>query len=222
MFEARHNLKICGVTDHATARHCAEAGAGAVGVVFYEKSPRNVGLPQAREIFRLLPDHVARVGVFVDMRSEDMVAIAREVSLDTVQMHGRESPGEVEAVMRAGFHVVKVLKTSGKKLSEEAGRMPQAVGILVECGKGTLPGGNGAVWDWNEAAVLAGVRTFAVAGGLTPANFRQAALSSRADAWDVSSGVEVSPGRKDPSAVAELLAVAGRLAPCERLFWKKS
>lgn len=222
MFEARNNLKICGITDPGTARYCAEAGAGALGVVFYEKSPRNVSPTQAREIFRQVPASVARVGVFVDMRAEDMVAMARGADLDTVQMHGRESPAVIEAVMRAGFHVVKVLKTAGKNLAEEAGRIPQAAGILVECGKGTLPGGNGSVWDWMGAAVLAGTRPFAVAGGLAPANLGQAALRSRSDAWDVSSGVELSPGRKDPAAVAELLDVARRLAPCERLFWKKS
>ncbi len=221
MFDATLNLKICGITDPATARCCADSGAGAVGVVFYENSPRNVSVARARYIFGHLPDHVARVGVFVDMSAEDMVRIARDVPLDTVQMHGSETAGVIEAVMRAGLHVVKVLKTSGEKLVEEARGIPHAAGILVECGKGMLPGGNGAAWDWKGAAVLAGMRRFAVAGGLTPGNIRAAALSSLADAWDVSSGVESAPGRKDLAAVTALLDVVKRLAPCERLFWKE-
>lgn len=220
MIDANLNLKICGVTNIATAMYCAELGAGAVGAVFYEASPRFVSVQQAQANFRGLPEWVARVGVFVDMPADETVAIARKVGLDTVQMHGSESVGDMVAVMSAGFHVVKVLKTSGKKLLEEAARMPQAAGILVECGKGILPGGNGAVWEWADAAPLAGSRHFALAGGLTPANLKHAALSSKADAWDVSSGVEVAPGMKDMWAVAQVIAVAKKLAPCAENFWK--
>ncbi len=221
MIDANLNLKICGITDSATAKYCAQAGAGALGVVFYNNSPRFVSVLQAQDILSDLPERVAKVGVFVDMNAEEMIRIANTVPLDTVQMHGNESVSDITAVMRAGFHVVKVLKTSGKKLVEEAGGLPQAAGILVECGNGVLPGGNGAVWTWSDASPLAGSRRFALAGGLTPANLKRAALCSQADAWDVSSGVESSPGRKDLMAVAKLIEVAKTLATSAGFFWKK-
>ncbi|MDD4101236.1 MAG: phosphoribosylanthranilate isomerase [Kiritimatiellae bacterium] len=222
MIDANFNLKICGITDATTAMFCAQAGAGAVGAVFYKKSPRNVSVTQARDIFSRLPENVARVGVCVDMTAQEMIQIAHEVNLDTVQMHGCESVSDVAMVLQSGFHVVKVLKTAGKMLVEEASRIPQAAGILVECGKGILPGGNGAVWDWSAAAGLAGLRAFAVAGGLAPGNIRRAALCSKADAWDVSSGVETEPGLKDMSAVTALIGTVKQLGPCDRLFWRKS
>jgi phosphoribosylanthranilate isomerase len=195
------NLKICGITTRETARFCAEVGVGALGAVFFRKSPRYVTPQQARAQFEGLPDTVARVGVFVDMPADEVIAAAREARLDTVQMHGSEARSEIEAVQRAGFHVIKVLKVTGDKLLEAAQALPASAGILVECGKGRLPGGNGAVWNWADAAPLADVRPFALAGGLTPDNLADATRLSGAAAWDLSSGVETAPGVKDHAAI---------------------
>ncbi|MDD4017699.1 MAG: phosphoribosylanthranilate isomerase, partial [Kiritimatiellae bacterium] len=82
------NLKICGITTRETASFCAEAGVGALGAVFFKKSPRYVTASQTRAMFEALPTHLARVGVFVNTSAEEMIAIAREADLDTVQMHG--------------------------------------------------------------------------------------------------------------------------------------
>jgi phosphoribosylanthranilate isomerase len=201
-----HNLKICGITSPATARFCAEAGVGALGAIFYRKSPRYVSPAQAREIFDGLPPHVARVGVFVDLTAEEVAAVARDAQLTTVQLHGDE-PGEVaQALAQTGLRVIKVLKVAGGVLLESARRFPAHIGLLVECGKGALPGGNGAAWNWSAAAALADLRPFALAGGLTPDNLAAAAAASRAAAWDLSSGVETAPGVKDHAAIARAAA----------------
>ena len=215
------NLKICGITTRDTACFCAEAGAGALGAVFFKRSPRCVTPRHARMLFEGLSSNVARVGVFVDMPPEEMVATAREASLDTVQLHGNEPLSAILAAQHAGFHVIKVLKATGTALLESAHLLPPTVGILVECGRGTLPGGNGAAWNWADAAPLAAVRPFGLAGGLTPDNLREAARLSQCVAWDVSSGVETAPGVKDHAAVLTLLHSARDLDSTDhKPFWK--
>ncbi len=216
-----NNLKICGITTPETARFCAERGVGALGVVFFRQSPRYVTPQRARSIFEDLPASSARVGVFVDTPPSELIAMAKEAALDTVQLHGHESIHEIIAAQEAGFHVVKVLKATGNKLLEAACSLPATVGILIECGTGTLPGGNGAVWDWAAAAPLAKIRPFALAGGLTPQNLAEAVRLSKASAWDVSSGVERAPGLKDHSEILHLLATAQKLESFNNtLFWK--
>lgn len=208
------NLKICGITTRATARFCAEAGVGALGAVFFRKSPRYVTPQQARAQFEGLPASVSRVGVFVDMPFLELLDTARAAALDTVQLHGSETSADILAAQRDGFRVIKVLKVTGEALLSAARTLPATAGILVECGKGTLPGGNGAVWNWADAAPLAEVRPFALAGGLTPDNLIEAATLSRAAAWDLSSGVETAPGVKDHDAIARVVAALG---DCHRL-----
>lgn len=215
------NLKICGITTREAALFCAEAGAGALGAVFYKKSPRHVTPQQARTLFEDLPSRVARVGVFANLPADEMVALAREAKLDTVQMHGNESPSDMAAVEQAGFRVVKVLTVTGENLLAAARALPASVGILVECGRGFLPGGNGMAWRWEEAAPLAELRAFALAGGLTPRNFLDAVRLSRASAWDVSSGVEDAPGVKGHDKIQ---ALVNQALKCNNLsapsFWK--
>lgn len=199
------NLKICGITTRETAIFCAKHGVGALGAVFFRNSPRYVSPAQARALFDGLPASVARVGVFVDMPTAILIDIARAARLDTVQLHGDESVDTVAAAQKAGFHVIKVLKLTGPDLLKAAEAIPETAGILVECGKGTLPGGNGAAWNWQDAAPLAEVRPFAVAGGLTPLNIAEALRLSNASACDVSSGVETAPGVKDHAAIRKLI-----------------
>ncbi len=209
-----HNLKICGITSRDTARFCADAGVGALGAIFYSKSPRCVTAAQARAMFAGLPRRVARVGVFVDMPAGELLALARDADLDVVQLHGSEPLTAILHLLGAGFRVVKVLKLTGDRLLEAARALPASVGVLVECGNGVLPGGNGAAWNWADAAPLAAQRPFALAGGLTPANICEAARLSRAAAWDLSSGVETAPGIKDHDAIARAVAALG---DCRRL-----
>ena len=216
-------VKICGITRRQDALFCAATGAGALGAVFHSKSPRHVSPALARELFAGLPAGLARVGVFVDATPEAMVETAREAALDTVQMHGEETLADIEAVQRAGFHVVKVLRSRHSELVAEARALPPQTGILVECGSGPLPGGNGIAWDWSAAAALADIHPFAIAGGLNPGNLAEAARASRAAGFDVSSGVEAAPGVKDEAAVRAFLCATAELpaTPCP-FVWKGS
>ena len=215
------HVKICGITRRADALFCAEAGAGALGVVFYEKSPRNMTGFQAQDVFKGLPAQIARVGVFVNASVETMLKTARQAGLDTIQMHGEETVEKIEALLREGFHVVQAIKRTGPELLAAARALPPRIGILVECGRGALPGGNGLAWNWSKASPLAPFRPFAIAGGLNPQNLALVARDSRAAGFDASSGVESAPGVKDEAAVrAFLRAAAGIPAPPRPFSWK--
>jgi len=199
------NLKICGITEPATARFCAAAGVGALGVVFYAKSPRCVTPDQARALFKGLPAHIARVGVFVNCPPDAMLATARDAGLTTLQLHGQETRADIEAGLAQGYRVIKVRTATSDRLLKTASPLPAEAGILVECGSGSLPGGNGAVWNWADAAPLAALSPFALAGGLDAENIVAALRLSKAAACDVSSGVEVRPGVKNHALIQTLV-----------------
>ncbi len=209
-------LKICGLTTPEDARFCAEAGAAALGAVFYPPSPRNVSPERAGEVFADVPPDVARVGVFVDASAADILRAARIAGLGVAQLHGAEPPALAAELLAAGLRVLKVLR--GGDLAAEAARYPDGTRFLVECGRGALPGGNGAAWDWSAARALA-PRPFALAGGLSPDNLAAAAAASGACFFDLSSAVESAPGRKDRDKVLAAVAAARRAAPGDGRAW---
>jgi phosphoribosylanthranilate isomerase len=198
-------IKICGLTCPEEAAACVEAGADAIGVIFYPPSPRYVLPTEAGEISRAVERvGAAIVGVFVDESVESICRIADSANLSAVQLHGEESPEMVAKLIDSGLHVVKVLKTTGAELLADAARYPSA-GILVECGKGVLPGGNGATWDFAGASVLSGVQPFGIAGGLDLSTINHAVAEALPDAVDLSSGVEIAPGSKDLRLVEHVI-----------------
>ena len=201
----RAPLKICGLTDPADARLCAEAGAAALGAVFYPPSPRNVSPERAAEVFADVPPDVARVGVFVDATAADILRAARIAGLAVAQLHGAEPPALAAELLAAGLRVLRVLR--GGDLAAVAARYPDGTRFLVECGRGALPGGNGAAWDWSSARALSPL-PFALAGGLGPDTLAAAASASGAVFLDLSSSVESAPGRKDRAKVLAAVAAA--------------
>jgi phosphoribosylanthranilate isomerase len=214
-----NGLKICGISDPETARFCAEQGVGAVGMVFFEKSPRNVSADKARRISAALPEDVARVGVFVDMPLDELLQTAGKAALTTVQLHGNESNAEIMSLQAAGYRVIKVLKRRGAELLKDASDLPTGTGIMVESSHGKLPGGNGTQWNWSEASILSGICEFALAGGLTADNLAQAQRFSGAAAFDLSSAVESRPGIKEPVRIKQLCRRAAELN-INRIFWR--
>ena len=215
------HVKICGITRRQDAVLCANAGVGALGAVFYAKSPRNVAPAAVRKLFEGLDPQIARVGVFVNASVDTMVRTARIAALDTIQMHGEETTEKIEAVRREGFHVVQAIKRTGPELLAAARALSPKVGLLVECGRGALPGGNGLAWNWSKAAPLAQFRAFAIAGGLNPQNLAMVARDSLATGFDASSGVETAPGIKDEAAVRAFLRAARELPAGRHPFsWK--
>jgi phosphoribosylanthranilate isomerase len=199
-------IKICGLTRPDQARACADLGADAIGLVFFEKSPRNVTPEQAAAVKAVLPPRVAAVGVFVDPDQEFLARTVRRCGLDIVQLHGSESPGFV-AEMRADLKVpvIKVLfATRSPGFGDAAGY--GAAGYLVECGRGPLPGGNAMAWDWAAAQAVGRNFPLVLAGGLAPDNVAEAIGACLPDAVDASSSLEAGPGIKDLDTVARFIA----------------
>ncbi len=204
-------VKICGITNAEDARTAVDAGADAVGFVFWAKSPRAVDSATARAIAATLPPFVLRVGVFVDAAPEEIKRVADEVGLDMVQMHGRESP---EAVAQAPRRAVKAIRVGPGFQPQDALRYDGAAAALLLDTRldGALPGGTGRTFDWSLVRpVREGTSFLVLAGGLTPDNVAEAIATVRPDAVDVSSGVESAPGRKDAAKVRAFVdAVRGR------------
>lgn len=205
-------VKICGLTQADEACACAEAGADAIGLIFYPPSPRFVSIEQASVIAQSLPKHVISVGVFVDLPVESMIYTAKTVGFKTIQLHGNETPFTIRILKNEGFQVIKAVRSSGEQLLLDANEFNYADHLLIEASRGELPGGNGAAWNWSEAAVLA-PQSFLLAGGLNADNVTQAVTDSKASAVDISSGAESSPGRKDISKVKSIISNVRNIAP---------
>jgi phosphoribosylanthranilate isomerase len=201
--EGRLLVKICGITSPADAGLAVEAGADAVGFVFWRTSPRKVTAEHAAEIARELPDTVLRVGVFVDAPREEMARVADAVGLDLLQLHGDEPPEALAGLPRSALKAVRV----GKGFAQEVAMRyaGHAAGLVVDTrlpGETQLHGGTGVPFDWSLVKGLAErVPFLMLAGGLGPSNVAEAIRAVRPHAVDVSSGVEALPGRKDPEKV---------------------
>jgi phosphoribosylanthranilate isomerase len=198
-------IKVCGLTRADEAVACAEQGADAIGLVFYPASPRNVTIEQAAAITAQLPTHVAAVGVFVDPEMALLTRAISQCGLHGVQLHGSEPPSFVAALAKAvDTKIIKVLFTSKPPALKDAGGY-DVTGYLVECGRGRLPGGNAMIWDWSLAESFGRNHPLILAGGLGPDTVSQAIAACRPDAVDASSGLEVSPGRKDLAKVTRFI-----------------
>jgi phosphoribosylanthranilate isomerase len=200
-------VKICGVTTTEDALLAAEAGADAVGLVFWRESPRCVDVGRARRICEALPAPVVRVGVFVDATAPELERIADEAGLDLLQLHGHEPPETLPLLRRRAWKAVRVGRdfVAADALRYEG----RAAGILLDARVDSAPGGTGRVFDWTLARdVRKGASFLVLAGGLEPDNVAAAIAAVRPDGVDVSSGVESAPGRKDPIRVREFIEAA--------------
>ncbi|MHA6494476.1 phosphoribosylanthranilate isomerase [Pseudomonas borbori] len=194
--------KICGITRIQDALVAAQAGADAIGLVFYPASPRAVTIRQAQEIIAALPPFVTTVGLFVDASRAELDEVLAAVPLDLLQFHGDESPTFCESFNRPYIKALRV-KPDGD-LDAEIARYSGASGILLDTFVPGVPGGTGEAFDW--ALVPRGSkRAIILAGGLTPANVAAAIEQVRPYAVDVSGGVEAGKGLKDPAKIKAFL-----------------
>jgi phosphoribosylanthranilate isomerase len=200
-------VKICGITSPEDGRLAAEAGADAIGLVFWPGSPRCVDLATAGRIAAALPPFVLRVGVFVDAGRDELARAAEAAGLDLFQLHGSEPPESVPGLPRRALKALRV--GDGFVLAEALRYEGLAAGLVLDTRDEALPGGTGRTFDWKVAqAVRERVRFLMLAGGLHAGNVAEAVRTVRPDAVDVSSGVESSPGRKDPSKVRAFVEAA--------------
>jgi len=197
--------KICGITRVDDALTAAKAGADAIGLVFYAKSPCAVDVRQAREIVAALPPFVTTVGLFVNASRCEINEILDAVPLDMLQFHGDETPAQCEGFHRPWFKAIRV--GNGEDIEAQVARYANASGILLDTFVAGVPGGTGERFDWSLIpAALA--KPLILAGGLTAENVQQAIAQVRPYAVDVSGGVEASKGVKDASKV---MAFVGRV-----------
>lgn len=205
-------VKICGLTRPQEALECTTLGADAIGLVFYRKSPRYVSLAEAKAISSALPPGTRLVGVFVNHEFDAVMERVEGSGLWGAQLHGQESPETVARLKDAGVAVIKTLFRSGSPaLSTADDYDPTA--FLIESGIGPLPGGNARSWDWSDARFVSDRYPVLLAGGLSELNVIRAAEGARADAVDVSSGVESRPGRKDMDRVVAFMESVARFKP---------
>ena len=190
--------KICGITRIEDALSAAEAGADAIGLVFYAKSPRAVSVQQARAIIAALPPFVTTVGLFVDASRQELDKILAAVPLDLLQFHGDESPAFCEALQRPYIKALRV--KPGDDLAAQVAAYGQASGVLLDTYVPGIPGGTGEAFDWS--LVPQGLnKPIILAGGLVAENVAAAIRQVRPYAVDVSGGVEAGKGIKDAEKI---------------------
>lgn len=209
-------VKICGITNLKDARTAVDAGADALGFVFYEKSARRVEPVAVRDIVAELPEAVEKVGVFVDTHIDQIIDMVQGVKLTCVQLHSpegwnldsiariRECCGKTKMIyVRPG----KELTNGGFLISERARELLYAV--MFDSSSAETPGGTGQRFDWENAGPLMRAINLnvpiIVAGGLNADNVKQAIGLFQPYGVDVSSGVEAAPGKKDPGKVRDFI-----------------
>ena len=190
--------KICGITRMEDALAAVEAGADAIGFVFYAKSPRAVTVQQARAIIAGLPPFVTTVGLFVNASACELNETLDAVPLDLLQFHGDETPEEC-----AGYHrpYIKALRVkAGDDIAASCAAYAGASGILLDAYVEGIPGGTGEAFDWS--LIPQGLsKPIILAGGLNAGNVAQAIAQVRPYAVDVSGGVEQAKGIKDSAKI---------------------
>ncbi|MDG9927026.1 MULTISPECIES: phosphoribosylanthranilate isomerase [unclassified Pseudomonas] len=198
-------VKICGITRVEDALVAAAAGADAIGLVFYARSPRAVDVEQARAIIAALPPFVTTVGLFVDMERAELERLLASVPLDLLQFHGDESPEQCEGFNRPYIKALRV--KAGDDIAARVERYPGASGILLDTYVEGVPGGTGAVFDWSLVPQTLS-KPVILAGGLHSDNVASAVARVRPYAVDVSGGVEASKGIKDAERIGAFIRAA--------------
>jgi phosphoribosylanthranilate isomerase len=213
------DAKICGLGDPKSMAAAAEAGAAYVGFIFYPRSPRYVTPETAAELARHA-GAATKVAVTVDLSDDELAAILKTAPIDLIQLHGSETPERVAHVRQHfGLPVMKSVAVAGADDLDRADAYTDVADRLLFDAKppkekpDALPGGNALSFDWQLLAGREWRLPWMLSGGLTVDNLAEAVAISHATTVDVSSGVEDSPGAKNPEKIRALLAAAGRLRP---------
>jgi len=201
----RTRTKICGITNVEDALCAVDAGADAIGLVFYDLSPRCVEIEQAAKIQKALPPFVTTVALFVNPELDLVESVIEQVKIDVLQFHGDETPAFCEQFSRPYFKALRMKE--GIDLYAECERYDSAQALLLDAYKPGVPGGTGETFDWaripkdlSKAVILA--------GGLEPGNVAEAIEQVQPYAVDVSGGVEAKKGFKDAEKVIQFVRLA--------------
>ena len=205
--QLRTRAKICGITRAQDINAVVQAGADAIGLVFFPPSPRHVSIEQAQVLAKSVPPYVQLIGLFVNASAEEIQTVLDSVPLDVLQLHGDESPEQCQQIAlhckRRWYKAIQV-KPDLDILTEI--QRYQAVGasaVLLDAWHPDLKGGTGHCFDWNQFPQLD--IPLILAGGLTPENVSDAIDTTAAFAVDVSGGVESAKGIKDQQLIEKFM-----------------
>jgi phosphoribosylanthranilate isomerase len=206
-------VKVCGLTSLPDAELAVELGAWALGMIFYDGSPRRCSLDQARLISARLRRKAELVGVFVNAPLADTVGLAEELGLSMLQLHGDEGPSYcAEAARRSGARVIKAAQVSGPGDIRDLQRFHVDFHLLDARARGqranALRGGTGESFDWGLLDERRAKIPLILSGGLSQHNVAEAIAITHPFAVDTASGTEAAPGRKDPAKLSGFFRAA--------------
>ena len=196
--------KLCGITNLDDARLCVDAGAWALGMIFWPDSPRRCTVEQAEAIGAQLHRRVELAGVFVNAPLDEVAVAADVCRFSLLQLHGDEGPAYCqEAGRRTGCQVIKAARV--RDAAQVAALRAYSTDFhLLDAHSPKAPGGTGESFDWELARLHSGTPPVILSGGLTPENVGQAIEAAAPFAVDTASGTEAAPGRKDPAKLTAL------------------
>lgn len=206
----RFRVKICGMTRLADALCAVEAGVDGLGFIFYPKSPRTIEPETARSIIAKLPPFVDTVGVFVNEQSTRMREIATFCGLNTIQLHGKETPEDCRALAAAlpCCRLLKAFRVGNHSTAEDIAPYGDCVqGYLLDTFQKEAVGGTGLAFDWALIERLQLKRPFLLAGGLDCVNISKALTRVAPYGVDANSGLEDAPGEKNHQSIKNFLAL---------------
>lgn len=198
----RTRVKICGITRVEDALSAVNAGADAIGLVFYAESPRNVSMQSAQAIVAALPPFVSVVGLFVNASQEKIETVLSQLRLDVLQFHGDETAADCTQFNLPYYKAIRV--KADTNLLQYADEFNSANALLLDAHSDTAYGGTGQAFDWNLIPQSL-PKPIILAGGLTPQNVGAAIRQVRPYAVDVSGGVEQTKGIKDAAKIAAFM-----------------
>jgi len=203
----RTRAKICGITRTSDIQAAVEAGADAIGLVFYAPSPRYVNIIQAKNLIKHIPAYVQIVGLFVNATASDVCQVLHDIPLDVLQFHGDETPEQCQNIAkqakRRWYKAIQVKPDLDISAQISHYQQTGASAVLLDAWHPVLKGGTGHQFDWSKFPKID--VALILAGGLTPENIEEAIQTTGAFAVDVSGGVESAKGIKDQQLIERFM-----------------
>jgi phosphoribosylanthranilate isomerase len=195
-------IKICGISRYEDAKAAASIGVDALGFIFYEKSPRYIAPKAAASIISQLPPFISRVGVFVDESPKKVIAVARAAGIDTLQLHGIESPSYCAKMPLPVIKAFSIDPTTDLSVLDQY----RTAGFLLDTWSSDHRGGTGKTFDWSIAAEACRKSDrIILAGGLNSGNIEEVMEIVHPYGVDINSGVEIRPGEKNPHKMRQIV-----------------
>jgi phosphoribosylanthranilate isomerase len=210
--------KLCGITNLDDARLCVDAGAWALGMIFWPDTPRHCEVEEAERISAELRRKVELAGVFLNAELDEVAEIADVCNLSLIQLHGDEGPAYcTEIARRTGSKIVKAVRAKDKASVRSLLAYRDRVDFhMVDAFHETLPGGTGETFSWELLGELShSNHPLILSGGLNPENVAEAIAATHPFAVDSASGTEAEPGRKDPAKVTAFMRAVERATQAE-------